>query len=75
MIARLYRLMARWHHRGHIADIDWQLRVHRAHLAGLPAEIERLEQLQRAHRGRLATLQEKRSPVNYRLAGLVRRPR
>lgn len=67
MIRRFFRAIARWHHRQNVKDCDFALRVHTAHLAALPAEIDRVTEIRRYHQGRLATLGEKRNPLNYRL--------
>lgn len=67
MIRRVFRCIARWNHRQLANDCAFMLRVHRAHQRDLPAEIERIERLQRFHEGRIATLSEPRDPVNYRL--------
>jgi len=67
VIRRLCQAIARWHHRATIKDLDWQIRVHEAHLAALPAEIRRLGELRRFHIGRVASLTVARNPVNWRL--------
>lgn len=73
MIAALFRRIARWNHIAHVHDLDWQLRVHRAHLAALPAEIRRVNELRRFHQGRASTLASPRLLVNYHL-GTTRKP-
>jgi glycolate oxidase FAD binding subunit len=45
MIGRLLRAFRRWHHLSHVADLSWQIRVHEAHLAALPEEIRRVNEL------------------------------
>lgn len=67
MIRALTRCIARWHQRQHIKDLNFQIRVHEAHLRDLPTEIRRLHQIKRCHQGRLATLSEAKSPVNFHL--------
>ena len=67
MIRRLCQAIARWHHRATIKDLDWQIRVHEAHLAALPAEIRRIGELRRFHIGRVASLTVVGSRVNWHL--------
>jgi hypothetical protein len=67
MIARLLRALRRMHHLAHVKDLDWQIRVHEAHLAALPTEIRRINELRRFHQGRAATLADMRSRVNFNL--------
>ena len=67
MIARLLRRLRRWHHLAIVKDLDWQIRVHEAHLAALPAEIRRVNELRRFHQGRAATLAAPKNLVNWHL--------
>lgn len=67
MIGRLLRCLGRWHHRAHVKDLSFQIHVHEAHLAGLPAEIRRLNALRRYHQGRASSLAVPRSAVNWHL--------
>lgn len=75
MLLRLFRRIARWHHEITVRDIDWQIRVHQAHHAALPAEITRLEQIRRFHVGRAVTLVEPSCRVNWRLGRVGTRAR
>lgn len=68
MIGRLVRAMARWSHAQHVRDLDWQISHHERHLAALPREIRRLNEMRRFHRGRMATLSIRRNPVSWSLA-------
>lgn len=67
MIGRFLRYLRRLHHLAVVKDLDWQIRVHEAHLAGLPREIKRVNELRRFHQGRAATLAAPKNLVNWHL--------
>ena len=67
MIGRLLRALRRWHHLAHVKDLDFQIRVHESHLAALPNEIRRINELRRFHQGRAASLADMRTRVNWNL--------
>ena len=66
-LRNISRVIARWHHRQHIKDLDFTIRHHEKLSERLPAEIRRLAELRRFHQGRMATLTEWKSPVNWRI--------
>jgi len=70
-LQQLFIMMANriaiWHHRACIADLEFEMRQYRSHLKSLPAAMYHCEQLQKFHMGRLDTLTNPRSRVNYRL--------
>ena len=67
MIARALRWFRRLHHLAHVRDLDWQIRIHEAHLAALPAEIRRINEVRRWHQGRASTLASMGTRVNWTL--------
>lgn len=69
LIKRAGRAIARWHHLQHVRDCDHVIRHHERLLAGLPAEIRRINEIRRYHQGRAATLTQDRNPVSFAFIG------